>query len=137
MMSKYLLKRNIVCYSILTKGLAELVLSDGTEVGGTAGDLEHPLSNTDGVQGSTASNVLHGEVGDQLLVQRNVLLLSQDGVVKRHVVLLQELSRDLAGNIQQRVAHAKDGAFEGNICTHVVDIYCDVSLVGRGDAWQE
>lgn len=37
----------------LTKLLAELILSNSTEVSGAAGDAEHPLGNADGVQRGT------------------------------------------------------------------------------------
>ena len=41
------------CETRLTELLAELVLANSAEVGSAAGHLEHPLGNTDGVQGGT------------------------------------------------------------------------------------
>lgn len=65
------------------------------------------------------SNVLDREVGNEVLVQRDVLLLGQDGVVEGNLVLLEELSGDITGDIEKGVAHAEDGTFKLKIRTHI------------------
>jgi hypothetical protein len=65
---------------------------------------------TDGYLRGAASDVLDGVVLDELGVEGHVFLLSQDGVVELHVVLVEQRLRHVGRDVQQRVAHTQEGS---------------------------
>jgi len=53
----------------------------------------------------TSSNVLGRKVIDELLVNRNVLLLSKNSRVELDLVLVKDLLGDVGRDVEQRIAY--------------------------------
>ena len=51
-------------------------------------------------------------VVDELLVDGDVLLLGEDGIVHLDVVLVEDVLADLGGDVEEGVAHPHEGAAE-------------------------
>jgi hypothetical protein len=77
--------------------------------------LEHPLGDADTVLARAAGDELHGVVAHELLVERQVLVLGEDGVVEGDAVLGEDLHGHLGRDVQQRVAHAQDRALQVHV----------------------
>lgn len=88
----------------------EVILTDSAEETGGLLGLGHPLCNTDRVLSGTASDVLNVEVVYELLVDREVLLLSKDAVARLETVLIKDLLRAVSHDVKQGVADTKDAA---------------------------
>mmetsp|Transcript_69327 Transcript_69327/g.96162 ORF Transcript_69327/g.96162 Transcript_69327/m.96162 type:complete len:366 (-) Transcript_69327:5-1102(-) len=92
----------------LREGLAIRVLADAAHVGSGAGLLQHPLGHANGVLRCAARDVLHVGLLRHLPEERLVLLLRQDRVAALQPVLVEHVLAHLRGDVQQRVAHAKE-----------------------------
>mmetsp|Transcript_4161 Transcript_4161/g.10687 ORF Transcript_4161/g.10687 Transcript_4161/m.10687 type:complete len:295 (+) Transcript_4161:2693-3577(+) len=80
--------------------IPELVLADAAHESGRSGNLKHPLRNSDCVLGSATGNVLDIAHASQFLVEGQVRLLGEDGIVCFDVVLRQEVRRHLRANVE-------------------------------------
>ena len=71
-----------------------------------------PLRDADGVLGSAPGDVLGGVIVDELLVDGDVLLLGEDGIVHLDFVLVEDVLADLGGDVEEGIPHTDEGAAE-------------------------
>mmetsp|Transcript_97997 Transcript_97997/g.261624 ORF Transcript_97997/g.261624 Transcript_97997/m.261624 type:complete len:360 (+) Transcript_97997:76-1155(+) len=91
-----------------------VILADAPHVCGSPRPLRQPLCNSDGILGRPSSNVHHVRLGSQIRVQRLVLVLRQNRIIRLQIILLQQLVVHIGGHIQQGVAHTKQHLRHGN-----------------------
>lgn len=122
--------------------LAKLVLPDGSHESGLAGLAHHPLGNADGVLGRAAGNVLGRVILNELVVDWHVLLLSEDGGIQLHLVLVEYLLGDGGANVEKGVADTlREGGerrgsgldWEGNGEDHTSGFGEDGGMERKGD----